>query len=67
MPDVCVDLDSVADLQLGDVIVNKGSGQSYVVVYCEKFRAVALRTVMVDNPSEWERLARFRRDSKTAV
>ena len=38
----------------GDVIQNRGSGRSYVVLSNERGRTVVALTVDVTNPDEWE-------------
>lgn len=40
--------------QRGDIIVNKGSGNSYVVIDIVDGQVIAARTLTVSNPSEWE-------------
>lgn len=39
----------------GDVIRNKGSGNVYVVLDIINGNVIAARTVVVTNPSEWEK------------
>jgi hypothetical protein len=42
----------------GDIIRNKGTGQSYVVIGTVDGHVVAARTVEVSNPMEWESIER---------
>ena len=43
-------------IRRGSVILNKGSGQSYVVVDMVGGVPIATRTIQIMNPSEWEEL-----------
>lgn len=42
------------DLQPGKLIRNKGTGTTYIVTETFADRAMAIRTISVHNPSEWE-------------
>lgn len=42
----------------GDIIRNKGTGQSYVVIGMDDGRVVAARTVDVSNMMEWDKVER---------
>ena len=44
----------ISSLDRGDVIQNRGSGLTYVVIANYGDRAVAVRTLTVTNPDEWE-------------
>ena len=52
-----MDLKEYFDLKPGDVVLNEGSGQSYVILEVRQegvfFVAVAARTVIVTHPDEW--------------
>ena len=41
-------------MKRGNIVTNKGSGQSYVVIDDECGRIVAARIIEISNPSEWE-------------
>lgn len=43
------------NLQLGDILRNKGSGTAYLVISTTP--VVVARTYTVDNPDEWELVA----------
>lgn len=45
---------SIMDLQVGDIIRGRASGQIYVVSNTYGDRATAVRSQDVTNPSEWE-------------
>lgn len=48
----------VTKLQEGDIIRNKGSGQAYTVINRDGKFAVAVRSVSVMNPDEWDLVLR---------
>jgi hypothetical protein len=41
-------------MKRGNIVTNKGSGQSYVVIDDECGRIVAARIIEISNPSEWQ-------------
>ncbi len=41
-------------LEPGDVIRNKGSSRSYVVLDNYGKRLIAIRTICISNPGEWD-------------
>ncbi len=43
-------------LRYGDRIRNEGSGMTYVVIYMNTKKIVAVRSVEITNPSEWKLL-----------
>lgn len=45
-------VENTADLKVGDIVVNKGSGTAYVVIATHP-QVVAVRCITVSNPSEW--------------
>lgn len=44
----------IKDLEVGDIIRSKLTGTAYVVTANYDSRAIAVRTMDVTNPSEWE-------------
>ena len=57
-----MDLKEYFDLQPGDIVLNEGSGQSYVILEVRHegvfFVVVATRTVIVTHPDEWKVIRR---------
>jgi hypothetical protein len=50
---VLVPIKAIQELEVGDVIMNLGSINSYVVIHHSGSHATAVRSVDVSNPSEW--------------
>jgi len=47
------EIESFRDIQPGSIIVNKGSGLSYIVIKNKTNHLIAVRTVTIINKSEW--------------
>lgn len=52
LSDIWKDFD-FSDVKRGDIIQNMGSGNSYIIILCNKESVVASRTIEVSNESEW--------------
>ena len=49
------EINKISDLKIGDIIRSKFSKQSYIISYfSKKDEAVAIQTLTVTNPREWE-------------
>jgi len=46
-------IDSIQELELGDIIINKGSSNSYIVIIHHGSHVTAIKAVDVYNPTEW--------------
>ena len=46
--------DEFYKLESGDIILNRGSGLTYIVVDIIGRKLIAVRTVTVSNPDEWD-------------
>ena len=42
------------NLREGDIVQNKGSGVGYIIISKYRDMAIAVRTVELTNPAEWE-------------
>ena len=47
------EIESFRDIQPGSIIVNKGSGLSYIVIKNKTNHLIAVHTVTIINKSEW--------------
>lgn len=47
------EIESFKDIQPGSIIVNKGSGLSYIVIENRTDHLIAVRSVTIMNKSEW--------------
>ncbi len=50
------DVKAIETLIRGDIVRNKGTGTTYVVEQTLGDTAIAVRTVVLSNPTEWEKM-----------
>lgn len=54
--------DEMNKLRRGDIVVNKETGNQYIVIYNDLGEYfVAVRSITVTNPSEWDKVERKER------
>jgi len=51
--------EQIKDVMTGDVLRNVGTGHAYVVIANVDGQLVAVRTVTVTNPDEWDIIGKF--------
>ncbi len=58
-----VPVENIQQLEVGDHVLNIGSGNVYVIIHLHGSHAVAVRSVDVSNPSEWSVLRELKKEN----
>ncbi|KKK96889.1 hypothetical protein LCGC14_2658260 [marine sediment metagenome] len=46
-------VENIAFLKVGEIVQNRGSGQSYIILKADGEEVIAVRSVSVSNAAEW--------------
>jgi hypothetical protein len=49
-------IENLQDIQIGDILRNKASGNAYVIIEKSESAIIGVRSLQVTNPDEWERI-----------